>query len=217
MSELLQAAQDGDVPRLVASLDARPGIVNKSDEDGYTALHFAVLKGHLDLVRVLLARDADVDSVDKSQWQPIHCAALKGRGECVEMLLQAGANVNAETSTGCTPMHYAAAWGHTDILRTLIEAGGNVNAQTLFLEQTPLLMASEKGQIECVNLLLASGANVMMADSGGRTSLHMSRAAGHTECVSVLQEHVNLVPWWHRLPLCGACFRPNNNYIPLSS
>ena len=68
MSEsLLQAAQVGDLPRVLALLAAGAPCDARSAE-GATALMLAAHAGKLDVVRALIAAGADVNATDAQGW-----------------------------------------------------------------------------------------------------------------------------------------------------
>jgi ankyrin repeat protein len=57
------------------------------DRCGYTPLHWASKKRHLEVVQLLLAKGADAGH----GWMPLHSASEKGHVEVVQLLLQAAA------------------------------------------------------------------------------------------------------------------------------
>ena len=55
--------------------------VNFIDECGYTALHYAALNGHKEVVGLLLSYEASCNSVDEAGSSPLHLAAWAGHSE----------------------------------------------------------------------------------------------------------------------------------------
>lgn len=56
-----------------------------------TELHFAAMKGDIDLMRSLLQSHPEwVHIKDENQWQPLHEAARKGCVESIQLLLTHG-------------------------------------------------------------------------------------------------------------------------------
>lgn len=59
------------------------------------------------------------------------------------------------------------------MVKTLVSGGANVNARDEFLE-TPLHKATRHGEVDCVTILLRSGARVDAVTSDGLQALHLS-------------------------------------------
>ncbi len=73
-----------------------------------------------------------------------------------------------------------------ETLRLLIIAGVDVNT-TNTTGKTPLFLAADEGNIDCVKLLLeAEGININQADKDNETPLYRAAKNGHTECVRLL-------------------------------
>ena len=88
--------------------------------DMYSAppLHFAVLAGELDLVRLLLDRGASVDSKELRHGSTaLHVAASRGQADVAQHLIERGAEVNARNKErGHTPLHEAARGGEPEFV-----------------------------------------------------------------------------------------------------
>lgn len=85
-------------------------------------LMLAALKGHLELVRLLLDRGADVN---KPGWTPLHYAATGGGAELIELLLARHAYIDAESPNQSTPLMMAAMYGGPDSVQVLLDAGAD--------------------------------------------------------------------------------------------
>lgn len=67
------------VRSLIAKADNCKGIVNTPDNSGYTPLHYAARKGHVDICKILLQNGALIDAKTNSgQATPLHKAAAAG-------------------------------------------------------------------------------------------------------------------------------------------
>ncbi|CAL9101207.1 unnamed protein product [Musa textilis] len=80
-------------------------------------------------------------------------------------------------------LHIAAANGRVEVLTMILDR--SVSPDVLNRDkQTPLMLAAMHGQMECVQKLLDSGANILMFDSvNGRTCLHHAAYYGHSDCL----------------------------------
>ena len=85
-------------------------LVESRDKKGYTALHWACIKGHTDIVRFLIEAGADQNSVNNLGSSPLLLAAWKGHDEVVLVLLAAKSASNIidqPNSVGLTPLMQA--------------------------------------------------------------------------------------------------------------
>lgn len=119
-SLLILAARD-DQPRVVEALVKQRGInLNARNAAGDSALMLGSLKGHTEVVQLLLAAGAEFDH---DGWNPLLYAAFEGRLPVVELLLAKGANPDAKAPNRTTPLMFAARNGHEDVVLRLLKAG----------------------------------------------------------------------------------------------
>jgi ankyrin repeat protein len=84
------------------------------------------LKGHEEIVELLIAEGADVNARDNYKWTPLNYAAHGGHKEIVELLIAAGADVNARDKDGKTPFDVSSNDETADLLR---RHGGKTGAE----------------------------------------------------------------------------------------
>lgn len=106
---LHEAVVRGDLEETVKLLDLGTDIESKDPGSGASALHYAVMKGRMPIVDLLLARGADVNSRTRNGTTPLHTAALYARKEIAERLLEQHADINAVSASGATPLALAVA------------------------------------------------------------------------------------------------------------
>lgn len=169
-----------------AILYRNPG--NMTDDAGRTPLYWAVMRGHKNMVKLLLDNGANMKSKYEDRMTVLHMAARQGHTEIVELLLASKANVKAKTIHKRTPLHLAAEFGYMDIVKLLLDSGANIQAKD-HDEMTPLLYAANKRYIDIVKLLVDNGANIEAKDWGKRTSLHLAADWGQIEIVKLLLDN----------------------------
>ena len=95
--------------------------VNKSKEDGSTALMIAAYNGLTSVVRILISAGAALDEV-KADGSTRMSAAL-GHADVVRMLINSGADVTKVENTGRTALMLAEENGHSTVARLLRQCG----------------------------------------------------------------------------------------------
>lgn len=179
------------------------------------ALHLAVEKKNLAIVKLLLSYKVDLNGRDSFAYTALHDAASTGQVEIVEALLQAGADVNVpqlgyeapcgsgdeHIPSNTTPLHLAAGHGNIATLKALLAAGAKVNAATK-KGTTPLMSvftfswkATEgaESRLPFAELLIAAGADVNAQNKYGQSVLDIARDTRHAEDPRTLQEHQAMI------------------------
>lgn len=121
---LHEAVVGGDYDETARLLDQGANIEAKDPGSGASPLHYAVMKGRMKIIDLLLSRGADVNSRTRNGTTPLHTAALYARKEVAERLLEAKADVNARSQSGATALALAAAAKNWPIVEMLREHGG---------------------------------------------------------------------------------------------
>ena len=154
--QLLGACYRGEAQQVSRLIAAGADVNARHDHDkgpefglsGYTVLHLAAERGHVDVVHELIKGGAEIDARRNDRHTPLLAVVTAdyqpGQEEIVAALLAAGADVNARDEYGYTPLHWAAkvGWRHKAIVKLLLAAGADVNA-TNDLGITPLHGAAE--------------------------------------------------------------------------
>lgn len=146
----------------------------REKKNDQTALHIAVKKGHVDVLKALakLPRVQDhVNAGDRHANTALHFAASSAKDaapEMVELLLNMGASVNAVNVRGQTPLAIhimTARHDNPSIARLLVKKDMELNA--LINGTTYLHMATENNLIEIAGALVAGGASINVPDHNG--------------------------------------------------
>ncbi|GAM37911.1 ankyrin repeat protein [Talaromyces pinophilus] len=173
--------------------------VNNQDRHENSAIHQAIKKEHVDIIRLLLdcRKDLDInletDLAYSSNFRgptPLHLAIIRGNLEIVTVLLDKRHDIQINFDA-CEdpPLHLASQLGHVDIIDTLFRKRADIDIyQKDFVGRTALHVASEVGHVGVVAALLQKydEFQVNNVDRLGRTALHYAAQNGHVEVVHVL-------------------------------
>jgi hypothetical protein len=85
-------------------LIARGADVNKT---GWTPLHYAATKGHVEIIRMLLDESAYIDAESPNGTTPLMMAAMYGTPDAVKLLIDEGADPTLKNQLGLTALDFA--------------------------------------------------------------------------------------------------------------
>jgi len=156
--ELFAAARSGDATQVKNLLEAGADHAT-ADEAGETALMHAAHAGHLAVVQVLIAAGADVNSKSPQGWTAVAKAAYNGETER----------------------------GYVEVIEALHAAGASLD-ERIFFGITPLMLAAGGGDAPVVEWLINNGADVLVANEGGRTARMMADDKFYVDVINLLHE-----------------------------
>ena len=94
--------------------------INIQENDGWTALHWAIIRDRKDCVELLIKSGINVNIQTEYGWTALHYACNYGHKDCVELLIKAGGiDVNVQDEDGDTALYLASYHGHTEIVTLL--------------------------------------------------------------------------------------------------
>ncbi|MBK9116507.1 MAG: ankyrin repeat domain-containing protein [Betaproteobacteria bacterium] len=188
--ELLDAAERGDVAAISAAL-ARGAAVDVRDARGRTPAMAATHARQPAAVAALFSAGANVNLRDDRLDNPFLYAGAEGLLDILRLAIAAGADPRITNRFGGTALIPAAERGHVEVVRELLTRTkvdvNHVNnlGWTALLEAIVLSDGGPRHQ-RIVELLLAHGADVNIADRGGVTPLAHARSRGFTAIAAML-------------------------------
>jgi ankyrin repeat protein len=188
---LIIASENGHKDIVVFLLEK--GIdVDQQDEYGYTALMWASLKGHKEIVQLLLHEEnIQINQQDKDGSTALMWASLKGHKEIVEILLQdKNKQINQQDKDGRTALILASEKGHVEIVEKLLQDKNiQINQQDKKYGATALIWASMNDHREIVQILLQDKKiQINKQDQYGYTAYMWATERGHKEIVQMLND-----------------------------
>lgn len=118
---LIESAKTGDEEMVRLLIENEEVNLNTEDDYGYTALCYAALKGHMDIVDLLTENGANVNATN-SGGSALVQAVFFGHLKIAKRLIEYGADVNVDIH-GKSLLRYARKKGYDDLVELLIVNG----------------------------------------------------------------------------------------------
>jgi ankyrin repeat protein len=167
-------------------------LLDYPNELGWTSLHYAALKGHLDIMVLLHRLEASMSSTTKNNQTALHLAAEHGHHTVAKFLLEKGCPPDVLTNIPLsevkteskTALHLATTNQHLDTVNVLLPfSDKEVKDEN---GKTALHLASERGFTAIVQLLVDAKSNVNGTSTDMKTSLHLAVLENFIEIVNIL-------------------------------
>jgi ankyrin repeat protein len=210
---------------LLGALIANKAKVNVTNEFGSTPIAEAANLGDARMVKMLLDAGAEPEGANQDGRTALMRAIKRGEPAAVELLIYAGANVNAiEKSHHQTPLMWAAAAPKNagEMVKLLLSKGADVKPRALYSDWpsqitsepraqyrpvgglTALLYAARDGCYDCLEALIAAGADVNVPTPEGVTALMLALDNEHNDVAKLLLDrgaNHHVWDWWGRTAL----------------
>ena len=162
-------------------------ISNGADVDARSSFnhinHIFLLPSEIGYADMNAVKVRTINTISGRGVTPLIIAAGGGHLNVVTFLIKEGADVSLPDYDGRTALHFAV--GSSDnsceILRCLIENGADINKGRND-NQTPLMVAAEKGHVSVATFLIERGADVDLQDENGNTALHHALYGSDVSC-----------------------------------
>ena len=212
---LHNAALNGYLQIVKLLLEYTKGDINPPKRDGWTVLHCAANKGHLNVVKFYTKKlpnpnpgvtfdmfqldyPGQLSSHERIGRTPLHFAAEFGHLVIVKHICNLLADKNPKDANDFTPLHSAAHGGQVEVVKYLVQHVGDMLPRNgvYWGEKTPLDIAVQKGHSRVIdfykNLLgqdVINELNIYSTTSfygKGRTVFHAAAAKGHLQLLKLL-------------------------------
>ncbi len=220
---------------LLQALIAKKAKVDATNEFGSTPLAEAAKLADASMVKMLLDAGAGVEGANQDGETALMVAIKTGELPVVELLIKAGAKVNViEKFHNQTPLMYAADAPKNAgaMVKLLLSKDASVKPRALYDDWpsqissepraqyrpvgglTALLYAARNGCYECVEAMLAAGADVNTPTPEGVTPLMIALDNDHNDVAKLLLDrgaNPRVWDWWGRTALYIAVDRKESS------
>ncbi|WP_265024303.1 ankyrin repeat domain-containing protein [Wolbachia endosymbiont (group A) of Epagoge grotiana] len=239
-TDFTHAIENDDFKRLEEYIDQHIDKYNVNREllDKLPLLSWAACKNSVNVAQLLLSIGADIDIRCDQNWTPLHYAVSAGQYDMVRFLVDQGASILAKDNNVKTPLRIVNELGNTEVANFLrakldkylfsaierkdirkvsdfLDGGANIEAKGIN-NQTPLCVASCKGNLYVLKLLLSRNAKVNVQDDSRKTPLHYAAREGHSDVAELLLGRgtmINAEDCFGMAPLHYAAYHNRKNMV----
>ena len=152
---IFEIVENGDLQQLKNIVTEQSELLDLTNDNEKTCLHFAATSGFNEIVELLIDKGADVNCKNIAGETPLHYAAAFGYNDIIKTLLLNGADINSENNDLVTPLHNAT-FADINTVNLLIKNGAEVNSVDV-RNYTPLDYADMLNKQDMVQLLVSNG------------------------------------------------------------
>jgi len=189
--------------------------IDAKDDNGLTALHFALSRRQFDMAKHLIKEGADVKIQTTNGFSTMQFAAIGGNLELIKLLVDNKAEIDTRMENGFTPLFSAASFGHTDIVKYLVENGANIQAEDENGFRV-LSYTANPNSYDAAKYLIEKGVDVKHKNKFNQTPIHSAAQRGSVNITELYLEKgadINAPSKDGRTPLTFAAYARNPEEI----
>jgi ankyrin repeat protein len=172
---------------MFAELIAKGHDLEECNENRRTPLNVSFIYDKEETMAVLRSHGAQLTHASQPRVS-LHDSAEKGITEEVFTDIVAGQDINACDKHGRAALHYAVRGRHVGVIEALLKTGyiPDIHDED---GATELMIASQIGQVETVQMLIENGVNLELADKRGWTPFDYTVDKDNKKAATVLSTH----------------------------
>ncbi|CEM31845.1 unnamed protein product [Vitrella brassicaformis CCMP3155] len=195
---LFEASAEGNLEAVLRIIQTK-GVkcLQETDEEGFTALHFAAQNGHEDIVREIVTKGGKElikkRTIVQNKDTPFYTAARCGEVDALTVMhAKGGRSLLEQQSDGEYAIHSAVAKGHLTVVNQLLSWGGKAQLDNLNSNRhTPFLLAAWAGHVDVLRAIFAKGGGKPLLEQQnplGSYAVHLAAIMGHVDALQQVLE-----------------------------
>jgi ankyrin repeat protein len=198
--DLCSACGNGSLNTVKNLIEKNKSLVNIPNKTSSTykrmyPIHFACLKGHIEIVKLLLDNGANINQISIAEnvkyvhgyinYLPIHYAYISKNYELVKFLINKGANIYSNIPL----LHFSCKSNNLDMIKLLI-SDYKININCVNEDKKSCLhIACEKNNIAMVKILVENNIDVNLHDNDNLQALQYACKYNNLDIVKYLVEN----------------------------
>lgn len=185
-SPIAEGAKSGSESVVKLLLGAKAKDITARDRQREGALITASIRGHRDIIVLLLEKGVDIDTEGYRGRTPLIFAINEKQIPTARLLIRRGAREDKSDKDGELPLFMAAENGLHVVVKEIVKKTKNPDVQNA-KGDTALCVAAAKGHEEVVKFLLDSKADRDLANKFGDTPLDLALEGHHKKIAEMLE------------------------------
>ena len=162
--------------------------INERTNEGFTALHYAVGNGNLEIVQLLKQYGAKFEAVTNLGKNSVHIAAEANQvSMLMYLILNEALDIFCLDENGSTPLHWACYSGAFEAVDYLLSFKADINAQDKE-RITPLFLAVDNKRENIVRILLMNGADKNLPNKKNELPINIARKKNYIRIKNLLKD-----------------------------
>lgn len=208
MSDIVNAARDGDAPRFSTLLSRGSATLNEANALGQQATHMAAYHGRLDMLRALAKAGADFRHADHCGWTPAFYAFQSQHAGAISLIQQmAPESILLADDQGDSLLHQAVRDSLLDSVRWSMSHAPDLATRLNEDGDAPAHLAARQGFAEALEAMIDAGYPLDFPNASGSTVAELARDSDHEIMIPALQAR------WENLLLSRACSDPRRTAL----
>ena len=181
MVDFFECIKKGDLNLL---LNNNSFDLNSKDSSSRSAIYYACLYNHFEILNYLIINNANLNITDKDGETPLFEACRKNKFLAIKLLVDNGASISIKNKKGETPLHYACKNNDVDVLKYLISMDSDVLNIFDSSYKTPLHYAVLSGNINNVKYIIDElNFNINVLDFAKNSLMHYAAYQANTDMI----------------------------------
>ena len=183
--------------------------INAKNKEGITALQYSVIKGNVEIFKLLKKFGANLDTLTNTGKNIMHLAAESNQTSMMMYLfLKEAQDISSVDENGSTPLHWACYYKAEECVKYLLHLNADINAEDNE-KFTPLNIAVNNNNINIVRILLRKGANKKIRNKYNQLPIDIAKKKNYKDIINILTRGENHLC---TLDMPNKYIKPTNTY-----
>ena len=150
--------------------------INKKTKQGYTSLHYAIIKGNMEIIKLLIKNGANIYEITNTGLNNLHLAAQNNKVTCLYYFMKKyNFSIYLKDKKGNTPIHWAC-YCNSDLILNFLLCYKDLNLNIKNKDGlVPLNLSILSGNLKAIKKLIIRGADLNVVNNKGENIIEFTK------------------------------------------